>query len=222
MTMNAARSAVNATEAWRVDADDLALMALRADTLFTYDDRGRMALTNEPCAIARRPAPRLFVGRTPSGCVLRVGADVSESLAERLAALASAAAPMADLCVAPAILAGMRALLEHDAPVTEETSGPAYRFPDLTRGEGDVARLTEDNRTLTRPTFPWLEREWADWQPCFVKIEDGAAVAACYSARIGARVAEAGVATLPDFRGRGHATAVVAAWGAAIRASGCI
>jgi GNAT superfamily N-acetyltransferase len=213
---------MNGMEPRRVDADDLALMKLRANTLFTYDDHGRMALTNEPCEIARRPAPRLFIGRAGSGSILRIGADVPQSRVEPLAALASTEAPMGDGRVAPALLAAMRPLLEQDGPVTEETSGPAYLFPDLTRTDGDVVRLTEDNRTLARQTFPWLEREWADWQPCFIKVEDGAAVAACYSARIGARVAEAGVDTLPDFRGRGYATALVAAWGGAIRASGRI
>src|SRR5690348_5876285 len=175
----AARPPMNAMEVRRVDVDDVVLMALRADTLFTYDERGRMALSNEPCEIARRPAPRLFIGRTATGSILRMGADVPESLAERIAAVVSAEDQAVDVRVTPEHLAGMRMLLEQDGPVTEESSGPAYRFPDLIGSDGDVARLTEENRALAGQTFPWLEREWADWQPCFVKVEDGAAVAAC-------------------------------------------
>jgi predicted GNAT family acetyltransferase len=54
----------------------------------------------------------------------------------------------------------------------------------------------------------------------FIVVEDGVAVSGCFSARIGAEAAEAGVETLPDYRGRGHAVAVTTAWAAAIQASG--
>ncbi len=53
-------------------------------------------------------------------------------------------------------------------------------------------------------------------------VRDGAAVSVCFSARIGTGAAAAGVETLPDFRSRGYATAVTAAWGAAIREAGRI
>ena len=48
------------------------------------------------------------------------------------------------------------------------------------------------------------------------------AVSICGSARITSRAHEAGVETHPDFRGRGHAVKVVAAWARAVREDGRI
>jgi hypothetical protein len=44
--------------------DDSALIRIQADTLFTYDARGRTVRDNYPDG---GPAPRLFVGRSLSG-----------------------------------------------------------------------------------------------------------------------------------------------------------
>jgi predicted GNAT family acetyltransferase len=78
---------------------------------------------------------------------------------------------------------------------------------------------TGDDR-IVRDSFPWVTE--AGWQPCFAVVRDGAAVSVCFSARTGARAAAAGVETRPEFRGRGYAAAVTAAWGAAIQAKGLI
>ncbi len=53
-------------------------------------------------------------------------------------------------------------------------------------------------------------------------VRDGAAVSVCFSSRVGPQATEAEVDTLPDFRGRGYAAAVTAAWGLAVRAAGSI
>jgi RimJ/RimL family protein N-acetyltransferase len=49
---------------------------------------------------------------------------------------------------------------------------------------------------------------------------DGMVVAVCYSSRISAEAAEAGVETVESFRGRGLALEAVRAWAAAIQDSG--
>ena len=95
-------------------------------------------------------------------------------------------------------------------------------IPDVIPMSRDVIRLTESNRELARETFEWLFDEIADWKPCFVVIQDGAVVSACKTSRFGARAAEAGVDTLAEFRGRGYAAQVTAAWGSEIRAMGRI
>ncbi|MGH2391364.1 MAG: GNAT family N-acetyltransferase [Chloroflexota bacterium] len=77
--------------------------------------------------------------------------------------------------------------------------------------------MTNANIELARHTYPSLLEELPDWWPCFAAVHAGEAVSVCFSSRVGVRAEAAGVETLPAFRGRGYASAVTAAWGAAIR-----
>lgn len=202
--------------------DDRELMAVRADTDFTYDARGRMLRSNEPREQDRRSAPRLFLGRTIVGHVVRFGAMLSDALAQRLEAIIGRQTPAGDLYAPPAGLAAVREALARHAPVTAEQSGPVYRFPASLSRPSQVVQLTDASREVVRETYSWLYEELADWGPCFAVVRDGAAVSVCFTSRSGAVAAEAGVDTLAGFRGRGYAAAVSAAWGAAIRESGRI
>ena len=198
--------------------DDRALMEVRADTLFSYDARGRMTGTNEP---DRRPAPRLWVGWTSGGHVARFGEAVPDDLARELAAIVGHEPARGDGLVVPAALrATLRAALARHAPIKEEGGGPAYRFPESIAQPGDAVEVTDANLALVRDTHPWLYRDLSTFGPCFAVLEDGLAASICFSSRIGARALEAGLFTLPEYRGRGYALAVTAAWGAAVRASG--
>jgi hypothetical protein len=199
--------------------NDYELMGIRADTLFVRDSRGRLLRSNEPDG---RPAPRLFLGRTAAGDVVRFGETLPDALARELAEIVARQPAAADLRVPPALLVALRAVLEWHAPVVEEGGGPAYRFPASLAPPDEVVQVTQGNLALVRDTFPWLERELPDWQPCFAVVRDSAAVSVCFSSRNGAAAAEAGLETLPAFRGRGYAAAVTAAWGAAIRSGGRI
>lgn len=209
-------------EAEHVPMDDQDLMGIRADTAYTYDARGRMLRSNEPREDARRLAPRLFLGRTSAGHVVRVGTTVPDVLTRRLEAIIGRQSPVGPLRVPTTALVAVREALARHAPVTSEKSGPAYRFPASIVRSDEVVRLTEANRALARETYPWLYDEVGDWQPCFAVVRDNAAVSVCFSSRIGVVAAEAGVETLPEFRGRGYAVAVTAAWGVAVRADGRI
>lgn len=80
--------------------------------------------------------------------------------------------------------------------------------------------MTAANVEVARDTYPWLAESLSGSRPCFAVLVDGAAVSLCFSSRNGAAAAEAGVDTLPGFRGRGFAVAVTAAWAAAIRDGG--
>jgi GNAT acetyltransferase len=202
--------------------DDRDLMGIYADTCFTYDARGRMLCTNEPREEARRSAPRLFLGRTMAGHVVRLGAAVPDALARRLAAIIDRLPPVGDLHAPPATLTAVREALERRAPITAEGGGPAYRFPASITPRGEVVQLTDANVEVVRNTYPWLLDELPDWWPCFAVVRDGAGVSVCFSSRISASAAAAGVDTLPAFRGHGYAAAVTAAWGAAVRESGRI
>ena len=199
--------------------DDRDLMGIRADTLFRYNAHGRMLHSNEP---EGRPAPWLFLGRTMSGQVVRFSEAVPDALATRLAAIIECQATVGALPVPPAARDAVREALEERAPITEEKGGPAYRFPESVARPGEVVHLTDANIDVARHTYPWLYQDLAGWGPCFAVVRDGAAVSVCFSSRIGVDAAEAGVETLPDFRGRGYGVAVTAAWGASVRAAGRI
>lgn len=204
--------------------DDLALMRLDADTGFTYDSRGRMLLTNEPLTRRRQPAPRLYVGRTLAGHVVRFGAAVPDALADELTAMIEGWEPsreaIAGLPFPAALTDALCAALGRSAPVTGVGEGPAYRFPDAVAAPTEVVQVTEATRELARETYPWLYRCYADWHRCFVAVHAGAAVSVCFSSRVGDEAEAAGVDTLPDFQGRGYASLVTAAWGASVQAAG--
>ncbi len=198
--------------------DDLALMKLRAEIDFTYDAGGRMLLTGEPCVEARRPAPRFTIGRARGGHTAHFGATLPDTTVRELQQFIDELSPVEALRFPEATLGTLREILGG----RESGGGPVYRFPEEISSSGDAILLTQANRERAKETFPWLFEEVADWQPCFVVIQDGAAVSACYSSRIGPLAAEAGVDTLAAFRGRGYAAAVTAAWGSEIRAMGRI
>ncbi len=202
--------------------DDGELMRIRAETAFTYDARGRMLLSNEPRAADRRPAPRLWLAWTAGGHVVRLGASVPDAGARQVEAILERTPPASDLRTPPAALPELRATLESHAPVTQEEGGPVYRFPGTITPATGAVRITASNRAVVRETFPWLYDEYEDWRPAFAVVRDGAAVSVCFSSRIGAQACEAGVETLPTFRGHGYAGTVTAAWAAAVRASGLI
>jgi hypothetical protein len=202
--------------------DERDLMRIDADTSFTYDARGRMLRTNEPRQDARRPAPRLFVGRTVAGHVVRFSAAVPDTLARELEAILAGEGPVRDLGEPLYQLREVQQALTRHAPVESVSAGPSYRFRQFIPPAREVVLVTVANRDLARATYPWLYDEVTDWQPCFAVVRDGAAVSVCFSSRIGVAAAAAGVDTLPDFRGRGFASAVTAAWATAVRATGRI
>ena len=64
--------------------------------------------------------------------------------------------------------------------------------------------------------------ELHDWQPFLVIIEENKAVSVCRSVRITSQAHEAGVETLPGFRGKGYAADVVAEWASFVRSRGAL
>jgi GNAT acetyltransferase len=194
--------------------DDLSLLSIVADTSFTYDHRGRMLVTNEPLPSARHPAPRLWVGHTSARSVVRFGCSLPDALAEQLRLILDDGPANPDLTQPPRALPAIRSAL---LPVTRETAGPEFRFPDQIPPVPEAIAVTEENREFARDTFPWLRDEVAHWQPCFAIVRDGQAVSVCFSSRIGPEACAAGVETLPEFRARGYASAATAAWAAAVR-----
>lgn len=188
----------------------------QAEALFTHNNAGRILRTNEPDS---RRASWFFLGRTVTRNVWRLRDDVPDDLAQRLAAVAAREPVDPALPAEPHLASEIVWLLGETALVQSAVSGPAFRFPDRIDEFGAVIALDRSTITVLE-RFPWLPAELEDRRPCFAVVHDGQAVSVCFSSRRSDRVAEAGVDTLPDFRGNGYATAVTAAWARAVRAEG--
>jgi len=198
---------------------DLQLLQLQVDALYTHDPSGRILDVNEP---GGDRAPRFFLGRTREGAIWRCRDDVAEETVQELERLASEEPIRDNLRAEPRNLDAFLAALRVDQEIVSGWSGPAYRFPDELPLQATVTRLTRSNVHLLR-LMSWdldeTVREFEKYEPFMAVIEDGAAVSLCHGARLTDQAAEAGVETLEAYRGRGYATAVVAGWAYAIRAT---
>jgi RimJ/RimL family protein N-acetyltransferase len=106
------------------------------------------------------------------------------------------------------------------APVQRIWSGPSFHCPSTLATDSRPVHVTDANaEILRRHLSPWLP-DVVTAQPLFALTVDGDAVAVCASVRITGAAHEAGVETVPEFRGRGYAGAVVSAWAAAVRHTG--
>ena len=166
---------------------------------------------------AARAAP--LPGRTLAGDVDRCGETVPDTLVAQLAEIVGRQPPATHLRAPFPARDALVATLKQHAPVTGE-GGPNYRFPKRIVAPGEAVQITAATIGLLPDTFDWLALDLAGWSPCFAVVRQGAAVAVCFSSRIGLTVRQACVFTLPEFRGHGHAATATAAWGAALQAAG--
>jgi hypothetical protein len=190
--------------------DDLELMQLHVEALFTHDARGRLLRVNE--LGGRAIAPRMFFGRTPAGHVLRVRADVAEDVVAELRAIVADEPVEPEPPQRPHCSALLRATLARVEPVRRVWTGPAYCIDPKALPRASNATLVErDDSPLVR-TFPDWHGEVALRQPFIVALDGDAAAAVCCSVRITSRAHAAGVETLPSARRRGFATQAVVGW----------
>lgn len=204
-----------------MNISDLQLQELQVDALFTHDSAGRIVAINEPDG---GPAPRFFLGRTRMGNVWRLRHDLPEAIARRLSELAAAEPVADDLRADPRNLDDFLEALQADRTFAYIWSGPAYHFPDTLPAQMVAATpIARANLGLLR-RMNWdqaaLARDFEQSEPMFAIVEDDVAVSLCFSSRLTARAAEAGVNTLEAYRGRGYAPIVVSVWARAVRASG--
>jgi hypothetical protein len=205
-------------------------MALQVDTLYTCTPDGRLLRDNDP--FGEPAAPRFFFGRTVVGNLWRIGHDLPADVADELIALARAEPichDAAGLAAEPALAGPVRAALTRHGPVTDEFRGPAYahlpsRRPATVAPAGrhgiTVTPITRLNAALLDPDFSDVADLLQRVAPCIAVVEQGRAVAVCFSSRSSSAAAEAGVETLAAWRRRGYAASTVAAWTTAVRAGG--
>ncbi len=197
----------------------LALMQLQVVALFRHDARGRLVATN---AAGDPPAPRFFLGRTAGGSVFRVRHDLPDSVVAALAAIVRAEPADLDLGDLPRGYDRLCAVLREHAPIRQTYVGPAFWFPTEPPVPPGVVAVDVANQHLLERSFADLIPDLATIQPVRAIVVGGAAVSVAHSSRWSPRAAEVGVETVPEYRGRGYATAVVAAWAAAVRQRGRI
>jgi RimJ/RimL family protein N-acetyltransferase len=197
------------------------LMSIHTEALFTHDADSSLLFVNEPGG-SKTPAPRFFLGRTKSGNLWRFRADVPQSLIKELEALCLDEPTATDLQSKPRHFETYVKLLETHKSVQNIWTGPAYHFDEWPQPSRPLVAITEANAELLRGGFEKLSEELSAWQPFLAIVEDGRAVSVCRSVRITPQAHEAGVETLPEFRGRGYAKDVVAGWARLVQAIGAL
>ena len=203
--------------------NDSELMNIHVRALFTHDANLRLLAVNEPGG-TNSPAPRLFLGRTRAGSVWRFRAGLPEELCKQLGALCAIEPPLAaaKLNQPPRQLETFVRLLEEHAPVHSVSSGPAYYFAENVAPSKPLLAVTKKNAEILQNGFDDFADELTDWQPFVAVVKKNRAVSICRSVRITPEAHEAGVETLPSFRGKGYAPDVALEWARLVQTAGAI
>jgi GNAT superfamily N-acetyltransferase len=199
--------------------DDRELLDLHVRALFTHDARARLLSSNEPWG-GGAIAPRLYFGRTRAGNLWRLRAELPEALASELETLCADEPTGAELSGAPRHADAYARLLGAHAPLRGVWAGPAFRFEEYPEPSRELLSVTQANAEVLRGGFEEMVEELSTAQPFVAVVEDGHAVSVCRSVRITPAAHEAGVETLPRFRGRGYALDVTAVWARMVRSAG--
>ena len=200
---------------------DFELMDIHIRALFTHTIESRLLFVNEPGGTSVQAA-RMFLGRTRAGNVWRFCADLPENLCEELSKLCAQEPIIEDLREPPRYAETYVRLLEQHAPVCETESGPAYCFTEITEQTESVVIVTEKNTEVLQDGFEDFVAELSDWQPFVAFVVNNRAASVCRSARITSEAHEAGVETLPQFRGKDYAQKVTAEWARLVLITGAM
>ncbi len=204
------------------DPTALQWLEIQLHTLYRVAPDGRLQFVNEPGDSSDAPAPRFFMGRTPVGNLWRYHIDLPDAVIAQLEPLCRAEPTVADLAAPPQAMAAIRAILADHAPITVEYRGPAYWIPDSVQPSPQATLFTDAHLDLLPEEFAWLAEpdSYRSIGPVAAVIVDGQVVSLCFCSRVPGRATEAGLETLPAFRGQGYAVAAVATWAAAVHARG--
>jgi hypothetical protein len=176
------------------------------------------------------PASLFFMGRTPQGNFWRFRYDLPAATVEKLEHLCQSEPVTSDFGVPPQNYAAIKAVLAEHLPLQEQKDfrGPAYWIPEGVQPPGNIPAnvrlISKANVDLLQEPFAWLPPLMMEGEvgPVAAAVEDGRAVSLCFCSRRPAEATEAGLETVPAFRGRGYATAATAAWAAEVSRRGCI
>jgi hypothetical protein len=183
------------------------LLARNAETRFAFDEAGRMLRDTSPDAAA---APRMRIAGCATENLVHWRADVPGDVADELARLAATEPPLYEPGAEPVHLDRYYELLGGRA-----TFEVCFVFGDATPPRVDAGIVAELASELELPAhfrsigFSTVAKLWSPWT---VALAGGEIASVVETVRVGPRGVECGVNTDPRFRGRGLATAAVAAW----------
>lgn len=191
---------------------DIKLMELHVNVLFKQNTENRITIVNEP---PYEVAPRIFIGATNMGNIVRYSNMLDANLVGKLNQVISTSSDIN--------LGEIINVLSSDHPLHHLSIGPAYVFPNINeRKHTQVIQVTQENKELLKPYFPYTFEDFEYKQPCFVIIENNIPVSNCCSARKTSKADEASVFTHEDYRGRGYGIDVVNAWAVEVQKQGRI
>jgi len=158
--------------------------------------------------------PEFVLIRRADSCAWALGAEIGDEPAREVTRLALDEPPTSDFRRPPRHIDAYIQILGG-----EFEAGPAFEFPERMPLLENAVQI-EDIETLQMAFNGWTAEELPGRWPIMAVVENGIPVSVCFSSRLSESAAEAGVETVPEFRGRGYAGLATAAWAAAIQASG--
>lgn len=106
-------------------------MDYHVNVLFKHDDKNRMTVVNEP---PYDDAPRIFIGGTQQGNLIRYSSILSKSLLERLERVTSKDSGIQ--------LGKIIGVLSVEQQINNFWVGPAFLFPDLIGKSTQTIQIT--------------------------------------------------------------------------------
>lgn len=204
------------------ETGELRLLAIQAATLFELTESGRLRHENSP---DRSAAPRMWMGGSAAGNIVRIRVDVREETARAIEDLVADEPPIRDPDSVPVHIDEYKKLLAAEAPVEEVSRGITYAFPNSLQYEHGARVVSSDTpegaQLLARLQAGGMPEDLVEmgfvdtthfWPPWCVALHGGTVVSIAFTARLSSVGAEVGVATVPACRGRGFAAATTAEW----------
>jgi hypothetical protein len=200
-------------------ADEARLLEQHAGVLFRMDHHERLIGLNEP---GDDVPPRLFLARGEITHRIWFGAGVGEATIEACHAISRELPSWNGQQPGASLYDSLRAAVALEAPIVDETNGPAYRFGERVDIpiDTDARVIDAASAQLLDSNFPYTRSVLAFRSPVVGVVIDGSVVSACYCARKRPNACEAGVDTIEPYRGRGFAPLVASAWRDAVEAEG--
>lgn len=179
------------------------------ETLFVLDGH-RIVSTREPNP---SEGPDFALIRRADSYAWALSARVNEEQGKKIKMLALDESPTFDFRQPP------KHIEEYMKLVGGEVNfGPAFEFPESSPMSPNIARI-DSLEGIGNSFTGWTAEEVPGRSPIIAYIREGVPRSICFCARSSELMAEAGIETALEFRGRGFAGIAAAAWAAEIRAS---